>query len=232
MADGRKMGEAAGMIYAYIGTGGSGKSLDMAQDIYNRVRKQRDKGHRNVIANFEVNRQMLYGDVKTHGLFYHFDNSVMTVENLKRYAMNVHKPPSAFKNQRDFEGQTLVCIDECQRFFNPREYARRDRMEWVTFFTEHRHYGFNFILTTPLLQLIDKQIVGCVEYVCRHRLMNNKGFIGFLLPFRLFAVSERWNFMPGKDGQVNTRFFTYKYKYDGLYDSYKHFVPVKKTKGN
>lgn len=224
MVDSGQMGEVVGMITAFVGVGGSGKSLDMAQLIYNRIRDQRSPTHTNVIANFEMNRPLLYEGLEHHGLFYHYDNRILSVNRLKEYAMRIHKPPEFYPNKRHFEGQTLVCIDECQRFFNPREYARRDRIDWVTFFTEHRHYGFDIILTTPLLQLIDKQIVGTIEFLSKHRCMNNKGFIGMLLPFRLFAVSERWKDMPGKDGQLGTRFFTYKNKYDGLYDSYKHFV--------
>jgi hypothetical protein len=210
------------MIWFYYGTGGSGKSLDMAGDVMNKVRYK----YQNVIANFPVNIDMLYPaphiDKKTgfktyrkHGRFYYFDNDHMTVENLIKYASKLHKPR--------LEGQTLLCIDECQFFFDPRDCHRKDRRTWLKFFTQHRKLGFNVILTSPTPTLIDKQIMGCVEYTVRHRKVNNAGLIGRLLPWPMFAAITRWNGVQGKDGIVEKRFFAFHKKFQNLYDSFRFF---------
>src|SRR5659263_272252 len=134
------------MIWLYHGTGGSGKSLDMVGDIMGKIniRKQ------NVIANFPLDIDLLYGarvdkygfkHYKKHGIFYYFDNEHMTVSNLLKYVHKLHKSRK--------EAQTLLCIDECQFFFDPRDSKRKDRRLWLKFFTQHRKLGFNVILTTP-----------------------------------------------------------------------------------
>jgi zona occludens toxin (predicted ATPase) len=208
------------MIWIYHGTGGSGKSLDMAGDILTKIMRS----HQNVIANFPVNTDMLYGarvdqdgkkHFKRHGLFYYFDNDHMTVSNLIKYARKLHK--------LRVEGQTLLCIDECQFFFDPRDNGRHDRRMWLKFFTQHRKLGFNIILTTPTTKLIDKQIMGCIEYTVRHRKMNNAGFIGKILPFPAFCATTRWNGIIGKEGIMEKKFFRFYKKYEDLYDSFRFF---------
>jgi zona occludens toxin (predicted ATPase) len=214
------------MIWLYHGTGGSGKSLDMASDVMDKI----VTSHKNVIANFPVNVDMLYHGVKNsksdkqyfvddkkrkHGEFYYFDNDNMTVRNLIKYAKKMHKPR--------IENQTLICIDECQRFFNPRDCQRKDRKLWVDFFTQHRKLGYNLILTTPSIKLIDKQIIDCIEYVVRHRKMNNAGWIGKLLPWPMFCATYRWNGVSGKEGIMQKQYFRFHRKFENLYDSFKFF---------
>lgn len=199
------------MIWLYYGTGGSGKSLDMANDVMVKIRRR----HQNVIANFPCNLELLYRNSKNHGLFYFFDNDFMTVKNLIAYAKKFHK--------RGVEGQTLLCIDECQFFFDPRDNKRRDRRAWLKFFTQHRKLGFNVILTTPALSLIDRQILGCVEYTVRHRKANNGGIIGHLIPVSLFCAITRWNGVNGSEGIVERRFFKYSKTVSNIYDSYRFF---------
>jgi zona occludens toxin len=208
------------MIWLYHGTGGSGKSLDMADDIFQKITSK----YQNVIANFPLNIDMLYGakidkkgkkTYKKHGKFYYFDNDVMTVKNLIKYAKKLHKPR--------VEAQTLLCIDECQFFFDPRDNKRQDRRMWLKFFTQHRKLGFNIILTTPSPTLIDKQIMGCIEYTVRHRKMNNAGFIGRLLPMPAFCATTRWNGVRGQEGVMGKKFFVFHKKFEKLYDSFRFF---------
>ena len=49
------MGEGDRMIYFYSGTPGSGKSLHVARDIYNRLNL--NKKYPSVIANFTINEK-------------------------------------------------------------------------------------------------------------------------------------------------------------------------------
>ena len=71
------------------------------------------------------------------------------------------------------EGQTLVVIDECQIIFNCRDFGRKDRNAWVTFFAQHRKLGFNVILITQSDRMLDRQIRSLVEEEVKHRKLNN-----------------------------------------------------------
>jgi hypothetical protein len=215
------MGESYRMIWVYYGTCGSGKSLELAQDVYIRIHNL----HKNVIANFPMNRDMLYGKktdkkgnvkYKKHGIFYYVDNDFMSVKLLVNYAKKFHKSRK--------ESETLLVIDECQFFFDPRDNKRADRRVWMKFFTQHRKLGFNIIIVCPTLALIDRQILSMCDYTCRHRKVNNAGFIGHLLLLPTFCNTTRWNGVPGKEGIMNKHFYVFHKKYSNMYDSFKFFV--------
>lgn len=194
------------MIYFYSGTPGSGKSLHVAQDVWTSINLK----HRNVIANFEMDRDKLYKN-QNHGRFYYFKNQFMTVNNLVLYMQKFHKPK--------VEKQTLIVIDECQVIFNPREFDRKDRLDWIYFLCEHRKLGFNIILISQFDRLVDRQIRALFEYEEKHRKVNNYK-IGRLLPFPAFACVEYWY---GVREKLSTSFFIYRKKYGDLYDSFKRF---------
>ena len=46
---------------------------------------------------------------------------------------------------------------------NCRDFGRKDRNAWVTFFSQHRKLGFNIILITQSDRMLDKQIRSLVE---------------------------------------------------------------------
>lgn len=197
------------MIYFYSGTPGSGKSLHVASDILFRLRNKK-----NVIANFDINIDVVRGKRKKIGDFIYLDNSEITVNWLLNYALKNHK--------RGKEAQTLVVLDECQIFFNPREFTRKDRLEWITFLSQHRKYGYNFILISQNDRLVDKQIRAFFEYEVKHRKITNNGNIGFLLRIfgQLFVAVEFWY---GVKSRTNMTFFRYKRILGKMYDSYKMF---------
>lgn len=196
------------MIYFYSGTPGSGKSLHVAIDIYNKLRLK--KG--NVIATFPVNLDVVTKNGKKKiGDFTHIDISEISVEFLVKYAMEHHKEQK--------EGQTLVVIDECQIIFNPREFNRNDRLKWVTFFTQHRKLGFNFILISQFDRLVDRQIRCLFEYDIKHRKINNFG-VGMFLPVSTFIAVTYWY---GVREKVSSEIFIYKKKFGRMYDIFTYF---------
>ncbi len=197
------------MIYLYSGTPGSGKSLHMAQDIFFKLRRKHS-----VIANFmideEVVKQRLFGK-KDIGQFTFMDNEELSVSKLVEYARKNHVMGK--------ESQTLLCIDECHVLFNPREFQRKDRLNWIQFFTQHRKLGFNIILVTQNDRLLDRQIRGLIEYEIKHRKVNNFK-IGKLLPIKTFIAIENWY---GVREKIGSSFFVYQKRLGKLYDSYKMF---------
>lgn len=196
------------MIYFYSGTPGSGKSLHVAMDIYNKLRRRQG----NVIATFPVNLDVVScGGKKKIGNFDYVDISDLSVEFLVDYA---HKNHHAQK-----EGQTLVVIDECQILFNPREFNKSDRLKWITFFTQHRKLGYNFILISQFDRLVDRQIRCLFEYDIKHRKINNFGF-GMFLPVSTFIAVTYWY---GVKEKVSAEFFFFRKKFGKMYDTYTYF---------
>lgn len=199
------------MIHLYTGTPGSGKSLHMASDILEWLNLKK----KNVIANFDINidvvEKKLFFKRKNHGSFTYLDVEHMTVENLVEYSKKNHVMGK--------EGQTLLCLDECQTLFNPREFSRKDRLDWNNFFSQHRKLGFEVILVTQTDRLIDRQIRALVEYEVKHRKVNNFK-IGKLLPFPAFCSIYYWY---GVRERLKAEFFFYNKRLGNLYDSYKMF---------
>ena len=118
----------------------------------------------------------------------------------------------------------MVVIDEAQLIFNSREFGRKDRMQWVSLFSQHRHLGYNFILITQHDRMLDRQIRALVESEVRHRKLNNYGFIGFLLSLiqvQLFVALEYW--YGGNHLLLGKEFYTFQRKFSKVYDSYKLF---------
>ena len=194
------------MIYFYSGTPGSGKSLHVAKDIYTKlfIKKQ------NVIANFDINRE-IYNKKKKKGKFTYISNSDLTPKFFYEYANDHHVLGK--------ESQTLVIIDECQILFNPRSWTDKNRIDWINFFTQHRKWGYNFILISQFDRLVDRQIRALFEYEIKHRKVNNfKG--AKLIPINTFVAVEYWY---GVKERIGCEFFTYKNKYGRLYDTFKNF---------
>jgi len=212
------------MIWLYSGTPGSGKSLHMGKEILSYLKRGK-----NVIGNFPVFDDIFYKSVikgkkgfpflrigkskkKSMGQFSWLKNEDFTVQRLVKYSQNYHK-----SNE---ENQTLICIDECQCMFNPREFMKADRLNWNNFMAQHRKLGFNIILVTQNDRLLDRQIRGLVEYEIKHRKINNYG-IGAFLPIKTFIAIEYWY---GVRQKIGSEFFTYKKVYgEKLYDSFRIF---------
>ena len=194
------------MIYFYSGTPGSGKSLHVAKDIYNKLFVK--KG--NVIANFDINRN-IYDKKKKKGKFTYICNNDLSPQFFYKYAQENHILGK--------ENQTLVIIDECQILFNPRTWSDKGRIEWINFFTQHRKWGYNFILVSQFDRLVDRQIRSLFEYEIKHRKVNNFK-IGQILPVATFMSIEYWY---GIKEKVSSNMFFYRKKYGRLYDTFKNF---------
>lgn len=195
------------MIYFYSGTPGSGKSLHVARDIYNRL--NRNKKYPNVIANFNINKDMIKNKKSN---FIYLDNSELTVDFLVNYSNNFH--------YQGIENQTLVVVDEASVIWNSREWqSGKNRSDWLKFFTQHRKLGFNFIIISQNDRQLDRQIRSLFEYEIVHRKVNNFKFAK-ILPISLFVGVERWY---GINEKMSSEFFIYRKKWGNFYDSYGTF---------
>lgn len=196
------------MIRLYSGTPGSGKSLHNARDVINRSRFGRP-----VIGNFPCD---LSRYPKANYLF--VPNHELTPELLIRYSK------AYFAGKTIKEGAILVVMDECQLLFNSRDWQQKGRNEWLSFFTQHRKYGFDITLIAQFDRMIDRQIRSLVEYEFIHRKMSNFGIGGKLLSLvcggNTFVAVQMWYPLHLKVG--SELFHARKYLYS-IYDTYGTF---------
>lgn len=212
------------MIDLYSGTPGSGKSFHATAHIFYRLRNGR-----NVICNYPVSLdncsysflgfwlKKLFKNFKPRkrklGSFTYLSNDELTVDFLKKYAKENHKGHK--------EHETLVVIDECGIKFNPRTFAQSDRLQWIEFFSLHRHYGYDFILISQSDRMVDRQIRSFFEYEHRHRNVGNFKLLGKILALlsggSLFVDVVYWY---GIREKVNSEWIRYSNRISSLYDTF------------
>lgn len=213
------------MIELYSGTPGSGKSLHMARCIRNRLRNF----DRYIIGNFYVNTKAIK---KCKGKYIMVTNDRLEPERLLQFSRRL----SRHLGRRLKEGEILLLIDEAQLHFNPRDWQSIARSGWLSFFSQHRHYGFDVILATQVDRMLDRQVRSLIEYEYIHRKVSRFGNIGFFVGLftggNLYVVVKKW--YPIKE-KVDVETFIGTKRFFDIYDSYNHFDAPgqnKRTSGN
>lgn len=180
-----------------------------------------------MIANFACNLSK-YKKAK----FTYCPNEDLTPEFLIRYSQDW------FQDKPIKEGEILLVIDECQLLFNALDTRRKNRSDWLRFFTLHGKLGYDIILIAQKDRMIDRQIRGLIEYEFVHRKLSNFGARGFLLRCVTlgcgFVVVQIWYPLKEKLGH---EFFRAKKNVYSIYDTYVLFdsqdiqkVPVSQDK--
>ena len=169
------------MVTLYSGTPGSGKTTHAAQTILDAVRRGTV-----VIANFEVNLSVL-GDKAAQ--FHYVPNCDLTVKFLRDFAAKT------FGGRRIKEGGILLVVDEAQLIYNPMSWQKTHMDGWLSFFTQHRKYGYDIVLITQVDRMLNRNVRGIIEYEYIHRKVRNLGgFWGWFLSIFVgqFYVIETW----------------------------------------
>lgn len=191
------------MIKCYTGTPGSGKSLHSIRLICLWL-----KEGLNVISNFPLKINEVE---KNNGHYYYIPNEEMTVPVLMQFAKTMHEERK--------EHQTLIVVDEASVKFNSRTFMEADRLDFLSFFAQHRHYGYEIVLICQNMKQIDRQIRDLVEIEVIHRNAKNYWLYRWL-PFALFISVEKNVVMKDKN---NDEFFLYSKYYGSLYDTFYEF---------
>lgn len=204
------------MIHLYSGTPGSGKSLHTARDIRDALRIRKMP----VIANFDVNHSLRNYD----RLFTYLPNDRLDPSFLEDFARNW------FAGRKVREDSLLLVIDEAQLVFNSRAWQHGQRMDWIQFFSQHRHFGYKVVLIAQFDRMIDRQIRSLIEIETNHRKLGNFGMKGLILslPFRgrlFLGVSYYY----GLKEKVGTCWLLPRRAYFKVYDSYNRFEKVAGT---
>lgn len=200
------------MINLYSGTPGSGKSLHMAMRLYWWI-----KAGKPCICNFDLNLPTIKGRKEKN--FHFIPNDKLTPQYLTDFANDIIKEKGKVK-----EGSILVVIDESQLLFNARDWGQKGRSDWLSFFTLHRHLGYDIVLIAQFDRMLDRQIRSLIEYEYIHRKVSNYGWKGKIFSAvalgNLFVCVKVWYPMKEK---VGSEFYKAKKKYYRIYDSYAVF---------
>lgn len=201
------------MIELYSGTPGSGKSLHTAKEIRTRLRTFK----RVIIGNFFVNTRAIR---RCKGTYLFVTNDRLTPDRLLEFSRKL----SRHLGRRLKEGEILLIIDEAQLLFNSREWQNISRQGWLSFFSQHRHYGYDVILAAQFDRMLDRQVRCLIEYEEIHRKVSRFGYIGFFVGLfthdNLYVAVKHW--YPIRE-RVEGNFFFGSKKLFAIYDSYNHF---------
>lgn len=204
------------MITFMSGTPGSGKSLEAAHEVEFWIRTYK----RNVIANVQYSRDFITRGKLGCGRFYYLDNVNFNPDFLYKYALKFH--------DLGVESQTLIVIDEAQVLFSPTacklftQENPRYRQDWLEFFTQHRHLGYDILLISQFDKLIDAQIRCLFEYNYVHRKANNFKTFGKLLTIfhvKMFVQVQYWY---GCREKCGSKLFFFNKRFSKIYDSYSY----------
>lgn len=202
------------MIDLYSGTPGSGKSLHTAERLLFWLRLGRP-----AICNFDIRRDYVSKKHAADLKFNYVPNDKLTPEFLLSFSMKW------FKGKPIKEDSILLVIDECQLMFNAREWGKQGRDKWLSFFTQHRKYGYHVILVAQFDRMIDRQIRSLIEYEYIHRKVGNFGIKGKALSLvmggNVFVAVKVWYPMNEK---VSAEFFRLRKRFYRLYDTYGSFA--------
>lgn len=194
------------MIYLYSGTPGSGKSLHQARDIYHTLRN-----NGTVIANYDIDITKI---PHCKGQFIYLDNEHLTPEILTKFSKVF------FHDHRFYEGRLKLYVDEAQLLFSCRDWGQRGRREWISFFTQHRKYGYDIFLVAQFDRMLDRQIRSLIEYEFIHRKATNGSILGKWIGLigDFFVSVEVWYPMKEK---ISAEYFLARKKYYQIYDTLK-----------
>lgn len=202
------------MITFMSGTPGSGKSLQAAQTVEFWMRTLK----KNVLANVQYNRTFISRGKRDCGRFFYIDNLVLTPDVLYKYALKHHVMGK--------ESQSLLVIDEAQTRFSPtavKLFTQENkfyRQEWLDFFTQHRHLGYDILIISQFDRLIDAQVRCLFEYNYVHRKVNNFRSLGKILTIFKVQAFMQVQYWYGAHEKCGSKLFFYKRKYSKIYDSY------------
>lgn len=201
------------MLILFTGVPGSGKSLHAARMMYDCIRWKRVP----VIANFEINPE-----TKGYENFHYVPNDKLNPDDLRAFSR------SYWGKKRVQENVIMLCIDEAQLLFNTRDWQKsKDRMKWIEFLSQHRHYGYIILMMTQSPRMIDRQIRVLAEYEWQHRKLSSFGFWGKL--FKALSLGEIFVCVKcyyGTNQKLGSEFFRGHKKYYELYDSYNTLALV------
>lgn len=210
------------MIVFYTGTPGSGKSLHAAHDIRYQLNKPRGEDAP-VIGNFPINETI----VRRPQAYHYVPNAELTPQWLCDFADDFWK----HTKRRFSEDYLLVVLDECQLLFNSRTWhdkgakGKQDsRLDWLSFFSQHRKYGYKVILVAQSAKMVDNQFRMLCDYEVNHRKVQHMGFFGACISaLFLNRLFMRVKYLFQSSERLGMQMYVAHGKDMRMYDSYAKF---------
>lgn len=119
----------------------------------------------------------------------------------REIAIGKHAPDGKYK-----EGVGLLVLDEAHMFMNPRKW--QNNLPWIEFFSQARKIGWDVLLISHSIEMIDSQIRNFCEYESRFRNLQKVKIpiLGLpFSPFPLFLVIRRYAGISAGAGVVADR---------------------------
>lgn len=164
------------MIEIYVGAPGSGKSYHALRRGLTKVNART----RNVVvANFDIIKRTKRE--KENWIFLEeFEPEDLIKLSFERKFYGI-------------EGFALLIIDEAGVWFNSRDWMVNPgrRKEWIKFFSQSRKFGYDVVLITQDVRMLDRQIRNCSEYVVKHVKLRNYIWLKWL-PLPMFCYVSFW----------------------------------------
>lgn len=173
----------------YTGFVGSGKTYHAVASCLSVASAKMGTGY--VIANIRIHETKGFFNLmksKPPERWIYQNTEDITIEYLIR--MSIEK--EFYKKQ----GSCVLIIDEAGVPFNARTQTRDpERLTWIKFFSQHRHFGYDIILVAQDSSMIDGQVAKLCEYEVSHRVLNNWKAFKILNLFRIkvFMHLSYWN---------------------------------------
>jgi len=120
------------------------------------------------------------------------------------------------------EGRALMVLDEAHRWMNSRMWNAQgtNRQQVIDWMTAHRHYGFDVVLLTQYVDMIDKQVRHLIEYRTRVRNLKRERIAGVrVFPFNFFVAVTELEGSKAKRRQ-KTDFYLLNRRIRGMYDTH------------
>lgn len=145
-------------IYAYTGLPGSGKTLHATRTVLRRVWRRHPLP---AVTTWQL--RLADAPPEARRCWHCVPADQLTPALLTAAAEDYWRTRGPAREDR-----LLLAIDEAHIIYGARQWARKDRQEWLAWYGQHRHQGWTVLLLVQSLKMLDSQLRSIVDEERRH----------------------------------------------------------------